>query len=88
MESNKQHLAFCTSFLSLYTFSRLIHVAAFILFKKVFYIFIAARGLSLVTTSGGYPAVAVHGFSLWWLLLLRSVGSRPAGFVSCGTWAQ
>ena len=28
------------------------------------------------------------GFSLQWLLLLRSTGSRCAGFSSCGTWAQ
>ena len=27
------------------------------------------------------------GFSLWWLLLLRSTGSRHAGFSSCGSWA-
>ena len=58
MEPNKQH--FCTSFLSLYTFSRLVHVAAFILLKNFFYIFTAARGLSLVA-SGGYPVVAGHG---------------------------
>ena len=28
------------------------------------------------------------GFSLQWLLLLQSTGSRRAGFSSCGTWAQ
>ena len=28
------------------------------------------------------------GFSLRWLLLLWSTGSRPASFSSCGTWAQ
>ena len=28
------------------------------------------------------------GFSLRWLLLLRSTGSRHAGFSSCGLWAQ
>ena len=78
MESNKQHLAFCTSFLSLYTFSRLIHVAAFILFKKVFYIFIAARGLSLVATSGGYPAVAVHG-----LLIVVAPLAAERGLQAC-----
>ena len=27
------------------------------------------------------------GFSLQWLLLLQSTGSRHAGFSSCGTWA-
>ena len=28
------------------------------------------------------------GFSLRWLLLLRSTGSRCVGFSSCGSWAQ
>ena len=37
-------------------------------------------GLSLVVVSGG--------FSLQWLLLLWSTGSRRAGFSSCGVWAQ
>jgi len=27
------------------------------------------------------------GFSLWWLLLLRSTGSRVCGLGSCGSWA-
>ena len=27
------------------------------------------------------------GFSLTWLLLLRSMGSRHVGFSSCGSWA-
>ena len=52
------------------------------------WVFIAARGLSLVVTSGGYSSLRCVGFSMWWLLLLRSTGSRHAGFSSCGTWAQ
>ena len=28
------------------------------------------------------------GFSLWWLLLLQSTGSRHTGFSSCRAWAQ
>ena len=28
------------------------------------------------------------GFSLPWLLLLRSLGSRHVGFSSCSIWAQ
>ena len=27
------------------------------------------------------------GFSLWWILLLWSTGSRRMGFSSCGSWA-
>ena len=52
------------------------------------WVFVAARGLSLVAASRGYSSLWCAGFSLWWLLLLRSTGSRHAGFSSCGTWAQ
>ena len=64
--------------------------------KKLFYlfyfwlcwVFVAARGLSLVATSRGYPLSRCMGFSLQWLLLLQSMGSRRAGFSSCGMQAQ
>ena len=39
-------------------------------------VFVAVRGLSLVAGSGGYFAAAVRGFSLGWLLLFQSSGSR------------
>ena len=45
-------------------------------------------GFSLVAASGGYSSLLCTGFSLRWLLLLRSTGSRRAGFSSCGAWAQ
>ena len=51
-------------------------------------IFLAARGLSLVVASEGYSLLRCVGFSLWWLLLLRTTGSRHAGFSSCGWRAQ
>ena len=51
-------------------------------------VFVAALGLSLVAGSGGYSSLWCAGFSLRWLLLLRSTGSRRTGFSSCGTWAQ
>ena len=41
----------------------------------------------LVVVSGGYSSLQCVGFSLQWLLLLRSTGSRRAGFSSCGSWA-
>ena len=44
------------------------------------WVFVAARGLSLVAARGGYSSLRCTGFSLWWLLLLRSTGSRRAGF--------
>ena len=50
--------------------------------------FVAARRLSLIVVSRDYPSLWCTGFSLWWLLLLRSTGSRRAGFSSCGTQAQ
>ena len=49
------------------------------------WVFVAAHGLSLVAASGGYSSVWY--FSLRWLLLLWSTGSRHAGFSSCGTRA-
>ena len=51
------------------------------------WVFIAARGLSLVMASRGYSLLWCSGFSLRWLLLLRSMGSRHAGFSSCGSQA-
>ena len=45
------------------------------------------RGLSLVAASGGYSSLWCTGFSLRWLLSLRSTGSRHVGFSSCGARA-
>ena len=52
------------------------------------WVFTAAHRLSLVAASGGYSSLRCVGFSLWWLLLLWSTGSRCAGFSSCGMRAQ
>ena len=52
------------------------------------WVFVAVCGLSLVALSGGYSLLRCAGFSLQWLLLLWSTGSRHAGFSSCGMWAQ
>ena len=51
-------------------------------------VFVAAQGLSLVAVNRSYSSLWCAGFSLQWLLLLWSMGSRRAGFSSCGTWAQ
>ena len=51
------------------------------------WIFVAAHGLSLVVASRGYSSLLCVGFSLQWLLLLWSTGSRHAGFSSCGSRA-
>ena len=52
------------------------------------WVFVAARGLSLVAASRGYSSSQCVGFSLWWHLLLQSMGSRRVGFLSCNTQAQ
>ena len=46
------------------------------------------RGLSLGAVSGGYSSLRCAGFSLRWLLLLWSTGSRHTGFGSSGTRAR
>ena len=51
-------------------------------------IFVAAHGLSLVASTGGYSLLQCTGFSLQWLLLFQSMGSRHTSFSSCGTRAQ
>ena len=68
----------------------------FFLNKFIYFIYLflaalglcSAHGLSVVVVSGDYSSLRCVGFSLWWLLLLRSTGSRCLGFSSCGTRAQ
>ena len=45
-------------------------------------------GFSLVAVSGSYSVGAALGFSLQWLLLLWSMGSRALGVSSCSMWTQ
>ena len=58
------------------------------------YIFFAALGLHCCAWAFSscsercYSSLRCVGFSLWWLLLLQSRGSRRAGFRSCGPRAQ
>ena len=58
------------------------------LFIWLHWIFVAVEGLSLVASSRDYSSLQCVGFSLQWLLLLRSMGSRHMRFSSCGTQAQ
>ena len=51
------------------------------------WVFVAARGLSLVATSEGLSLLRYVSFSLQWLLLLQSMNSRRVGFSSCGARA-
>ena len=55
----------------------IMYITAFIFFFFwLRWVFVAARELSLVAVSGGYSSLWCASFSLWWLLLLRSTGSR------------
>ena len=67
-------------------FSFLINLFYFIYFW-LHWVFIAVGVLSLVAASRGYSSLWSAGFSLWWLLLLWSMGYRHVGFSSCGSWA-
>ena len=51
------------------------------------WVFVAACRLSLVAESGGYSSLWCVGFSLRWLLLLQSTGSRRTSFSSCSSQA-
>ena len=71
----------------------LLPIFLFFFFLNLFYfwphwVFLAARRLSLVAVSGGYSLLWCAGFSLSWLFLLQSTGSRRAGFSSCGAHAS
>ena len=67
-----------TPFISIY----ILYICFFLLLR---WVFVAARGLSLVAASGGYSSLQCAGFSLQWLLLLWGMGSRRVGFSSCST---
>ena len=60
----------------------------YLFYFSLCWVFDAARGLSLVAASRGYSSLRCTGFSLRWLLLSRSTGSRSEGFSSCGTRPQ
>ena len=76
-----------SSQIQFYNYGFLKKINLFILFIYYFWlhqVFVSACGLSLVAASGGYSQLWCMGFSLQWLLLLRSTGSRHVGFSSCG----
>ena len=52
------------------------------------WVFVAVCGLPLVAARGGYSSLRCAGFSLRWLHLQQSTGSRQAGFTSCSVRAQ
>ena len=68
-------------------------VFVFVFFYKFIYLFLAVLGLCCCArafsrcSEGGYSSLRCAGFSLQWLLLLWSTGSRHVGFSSCVSWA-
>ena len=66
----------------------------FFFFFLIYFIFgcvgssLLCVGFSLVVESGGYSSLQCAGFSLQWLLLLQSTGSRLTDFSSCGARAS
>ena len=79
--TNLSSVSMCSSFGSFVLF-------CFLIYFWLRWVFVAVRRLSLVAVSGGYSLLQWAGFSLQWLLLLRSTGSRHVGFSSCGMRAQ
>ena len=74
------------SFVNIFLYGYLFLKNKFI-YIRLRWVFTAERGFSLVAVSGGYSLLRCAGFSLQWLLLLQSTGSRCLGFSSCGTRA-
>ena len=70
-----------------FSFLKKINFIYFIYYFWLHWVFTAACGLSLVAASGGYSSLWCASFSLQWLLLLWSTGSRHARFSSCGSQA-
>ena len=70
----------------IFLFNLFLYIHLFIYFW-LRWVFVAVRGLSLVAANGSYCSLRCTVFSLRWLLLLRSTGSRRAGFSSCGSRA-
>ena len=59
----------------------------FIYYLWLYWVLAAVCGPSLVAASEGHSSLWCAGFSLQWLLLLRSTGSRQVGLSSCGSQA-
>ena len=57
-------------------FCHCVTIWSFYLFVWLRWVFVAVRGFSLAAASGGYSLLRCAGFSLRWLLLLQSTGSR------------
>ena len=65
-----------------------IYLFIYLFYFWLHWVFVAVCRLSLVAASRDYSLLHCAGFSLQWLLLLQSTGSRHTGFSSCNMWAQ
>ena len=72
----------------LHILASICHLSLSFFFFWLRWVFVAVRGLSLVVASRGYSSLWCAGFSLRWLLLLRSTGSKCEDLSSCSTRAQ
>ena len=72
----------------LFSFQRCLYLFIYLFIYWLRWVFVAVRRLSLVVASGGYSSLRYVDFSLRWLLLLWSTGSRHVGFSCCGMQAQ
>ena len=77
----KFHKSHDLGFLCVFFFNLFIYLFIFLFFFWLCWVFIAVRGLSLVTASGGHSSSWCAGLSLSRPLLLRSTSSRRAGSV-------
>ena len=69
------------------TFKHNIYFLNLFIYFWLRWVSVVALGLPLVAASGGCSSLRCAGFSLRWLLLSRSTGSRHAGYSRCGSRA-
>ena len=62
-----------------------VHTAVFI---WLLWVFVGPMGFLQLWGVGATVSLQCTVFSLWWLLLFRSTGSRHMGCSNCRTWAQ
>ena len=70
---------FCFFLHSFLNFPPFIFLKFIYLYFWLHWVFVAVCGLSLVAASRDYSLLRCAAFSLWWLLLLWSTGSRACG---------
>ena len=75
----------CLDFIFFKLFSFFTHLFILFIYFWLRWVLVVVRRLSLAAASVSYSSLQCMGFSLQWLLLLQSTGSRC--FSSCGMWA-